>query len=50
MVKGWSRDKDDNITCQEGYRKKQKTHQEDPEGMEVKAGSVRADPFFNQDL
>jgi hypothetical protein len=50
MVKGWLRDKDENATCPEGYRKKRKMHLESQEGLEVTEGSVRADLLSNQRL
>jgi hypothetical protein len=50
MVKGWLRDKDENTTCPEGYRKKQRTHQENQEGLEVTEGFARADLLSNQRL
>jgi hypothetical protein len=50
MVRGWFRDKDETSTCQEGYRKKQKTHPENREDTEIKADSGRADLSFNGHL
>jgi hypothetical protein len=50
MVKGWLRDKDENTTCPEGYRKKQRMHQENQEGLEVTEGFARADLLSNQRL
>jgi hypothetical protein len=50
MVKGWLRDKDENATCPEGYRKKQRMHQENQEGLEVTEGFARADLLSNQRL
>jgi hypothetical protein len=48
MVEGWLRDKDEKTTCPEGYRKKQKTHQESQEGSAVTEGSAQADLLSNQ--
>ena len=45
VVKGWFRDKDEKTICPEGYRKKQKTHQENQEGLEAKEGFAQVDHF-----
>jgi hypothetical protein len=50
MVGGWFRDKDENLTCQEGYQKKQKMPQENQDVLEAAEGSAQADHFSKQHL
>ena len=47
VARGWFRDKDENTTCQDGYRKKPKTHPRNLEDTEAKADIVQADPSYN---
>ncbi|MGD0029640.1 MAG: hypothetical protein ABSC91_11955 [Candidatus Bathyarchaeia archaeon] len=50
MAKGWFRDKDENLTCQEGYLKGQKTRQESRDDLGVEADFDPADLLFNHHL
>jgi hypothetical protein len=50
MAKGWFRDKDENLTCQEGYLKRQKTHQESRDDLGAEADFDPADLLSNHHL
>ncbi|MEM2147900.1 MAG: hypothetical protein QXJ94_04780 [Candidatus Bathyarchaeia archaeon] len=45
-LRGWFRDKDEKIICQEGYQKKQKTSRENQEDLEVAGASTLANHCF----
>jgi hypothetical protein len=48
VVEGWSRDKDENLTCHVGYQKRQEMRQESQGDMGAKADFAQADHFSNQ--